>query len=614
MNAISIFAFYAFFTILIGFGLLLFFMNFKSMLSFKWNIDYFYLKDRTCSDKKKSKLEIETYRYNTYRFTYNQNNEYDYLKNTYKTTFNIFIVYYICLIILLLVLPNFLNIISDVSDKTTTFASGVYNKTTTFMSKAFAKKNKDNPSASALPAEQEEVSLGESASQVLEGDLLGKKNDIKKKNIFDNIPNPCDGDTASILSKVSSGISFIFKHMAPYFTIYIVILIALGIVFITVNSIIYTNFTNIDKVLSNEDSNFYKYCRVYKILNAIMDISNLKNSKMLYSLDRLNANPKILDEIIENNISSYENESNVTKVQFLKLKYYEELDFVKYLVLDKLSPYYLKYFDNIYIRFPDDSTNQFDISENIYLTEMYTKLRDEDINFGNVNKLFEDIAETIKNNTDYSIAASQITEYIATNASYSTIEKFNEVSKLIKDIYRIANENKSKESEIYKIITNKLYTIQTLLTDKNYGKMYTKLNSLIHDRLHPPKETKSEDSTLYTKQQSDTYIPSSSASADNDSFIDKALTTPDYVQYFIQNKDILFEYDTSFDDIRNILDYQGNFLYAYIVYFAIIFLIIAHYYYIKINNITYCFIMLGVVFIYFIVLRMYKVVHNKTSK
>ena len=77
----------------------------------------------------------------------------------------------------------------------------------------------------------------------------------------------------------------------------------------------------------------------------------------------------------------------------------------------------------------------------------------------------------------------------------------------------------------------------------------------------------------------------------------------DYIKYYLDNKDILFdteyERDVRFKDLTQLLDSYSNYIYAYFIYFIFLFFAFSHYLYITINDIRYIYIMLSIIMLYF---------------
>ncbi len=272
--------------------------------------------------------------------------------------------------------------------------------------------------------------------------------------------------------------------MWVFFIWYVIIYITL----VTVNSLIFTKFQEMDK----EDSNIDKYHKVYRILNAIINSANIKDDVFEFKFHKLNAVPLTFDQIAERNIASYENLSNTSKIKLIKKEAYKNCDILKYFVFDKYSPYYLKYFDNMYIRILGRP------NENLYLTDEHA--REEAI-------------------------TSENTDAGKTDA---------------------ANTNPGNPERIYQKINNEIKS--------NLQNINVKVN--------------------------------------ND----------DYIKYFLENKDVLFEKTTI---ITNDIRYNSNYLYAYFIYFALIFLIISHYFYTNTKDTSYVYTILSVIIVYMIFVWIY---------
>ena len=84
---------------------------------------------------------------------------------------------------------------------------------------------------------------------------------------------------------------------------------------------------------------------------------------------------------------------------------------------------------------------------------------------------------------------------------------------------------------------------------------------------------------------------------------DKAIIVPDddYVKYFIDNMDILTntkkETEQRYEDLLNLIRYQSEFIYAYVVFWVILLLIILHGIFIYINSFTYILLMIAMIFL-----------------
>lgn len=372
--------------------------------------------------------------------------------------------------------------------------------------------------------------------------------------------------------------AYMYINGYTFYNISLFIVYIIYVVYTTVNGILMDKYNELYKNLNDSNSYLYRYSIIYKILNAIMSISNLKDATLTYNLDKLNSKEN-LDEAIEKNIGSYYNVSNISKIKNLKVIAYEKHDFVKYLVLDKNSPYFLKYFNNIYIRLPEKSTNSFDISENIYINDIYLK-RQSVVDYDEIHKTFNEINDKIieqnaYNENMYGVMFDKIKdEYpkytIDRNIFYKKLyDLYNETSNMFYSNKKIEEYNKI----LYDFVKNSFDTIQTLLNVHNINDEYQRINDLIHEKIN--KE-------LFFS------VPNA-----------------DYIEYFINNKDVLFEDNESYNSTLNKIYDITKYIYAYLVYFIFIFLLFSHYIYININNELYSYVILSLLIICLSILWIY---------
>lgn len=358
-------------------------------------------------------------------------------------------------------------------------------------------------------------------------------------------------------------------------------IIVIWIVYTTVNGLLLDSFIKINASLTDKDKYIYKYSAVYKILNAIMKISNLKNAELEHSFSELNRGDS-LDKMIEHNIAIYENINNISKIKNVKNKAYDELDFVKYLVLDRMSPYYLTYFDNVFIRLPDSSGNHFDSSENVYLLDI-SNSRLNAIDHVQINKIMKGISAKI-NELDKHKNATYIKIKNLINNDYptETIDSNSYVSKIF-DLYRSVEGTfdggaslPEYNNELYVFIKRSLTDIRGMVESHSMKEEYGNINSLIKKELA------------------------------HNSTVSLDVENGDYIQYYLDNKDVIFEEDKhSYDKFVQQFDKHNEFIYAYFVYILILLLLLMHYMYVNINHNAYAFIISGVIILYFTMVRMY---------
>jgi hypothetical protein len=474
MNSLGIyFLVYAYIII----GILAYLQTFYSVLSFKWYIDMYYLRDKSCLKKNWAKFEIESYRYNIYSFlfNYNEKESYKYIYESYKTSYYIFITFLSSFLILYL---------------------------------------------------------------------------------------------GMILYPLKRGMLNTEDNMYSYFAYFVVVIIY--IIYTTVNSILLTKFEHINNMISDSNSAIQTYHNTYKILNAVMQLNSLENVVLEYKSDKLNEIQETFGVMIEKNIASLVNTSNTSKVKQIKMISYDNLDFLKYFTFDKISPYYLKYFDNVFIILPEDLSVEYDISQNLYLSEILMK-RNNYVNFENVRLEFDAIMNAIK--TDKRDTYMNIYLYLTNN--YPDINDFSIMNDCYTEIKNVLNNDTVLEeynNTLFISIQKNLQTIHDLLQSNNDNKIYKKVNDMISEKI---KEKKIE-----------INIPKN-----------------DYIKYYLDNKGILFdteyERDARFKDLIQLLDSYSNYIYAYFVYFIFLFFVFSHYLYININDMQYVYIMLSIIMLYF---------------
>lgn len=347
------------------------------------------------------------------------------------------------------------------------------------------------------------------------------------------------------------------------------------VVYTTVNGILLDSFNKINKDIINKEKFLYRYNVVYKILNAIIRISNLKDTVLEYSYDKM-PSEEPLDTVIEHNIGIFENINNIAKIRIIKEKAYNNLDFVKYLVLDYMSPYYLKYFDNVYIRLPEYSTN-------IYLQDIL-KNKQSTVDYAHINSLLQGINENI----------------VATDGAYD-----NYTYKTIYDM--IKNEYPSNTIDDNEFVKNIMLLYQGVSSSFYDDRSLNKYNYVLYSGIE--KSLKKIDEILNSHSVNKEYDNINALI--HKAIIDKNTSTldvenNDYIQYFIHNKDVLFEEDTqSYKSFTRQFKYHNNYIYAYLVYIFIVLLLVLHYLYIKVNHTTYSYIVCGCIVIYFLVVKTY---------
>ena len=381
-----------------------------------------------------------------------------------------------------------------------------------------------------------------------------------------------------------------------------------------------------DDYENKKDNVVFKYFTLYKIVGAIIKISNLQESKIEFANDKLNSNELTFDEFLENNIASYERLHNTSRVKNIKLEAYENNDFLKYMVLNRYSPYFNKYFDNVYIRVPLRYTNQYDMSENIFIQDLYnnqqnqnniddiiTKLKVLNTSIKNkINSFFEIeliTAATDASNTkeDYSKTLlipiiinlrektkiflqklPEIDNYTEHTEQNAKIEFFKQYVKELKKEYDILQslvikpdlKNTKLEGDKLKILSD----LQTKFTELNIDKTFTEMNTTLSS-LKIDETYKIVDGIIKEQLKNDKFIKAN-PDVFNDDF--------KYITYYEENKHLLTD-ESSIKEKFEMYSKHSNYIFIYAVYFAFAFFIVLHFIYISVNSELYAYGILAII-------------------
>ena len=460
MNVITIFALYCILTVFIVTGIIIFYFNFASILHFRWYIDYFKMKENICKNNHHSKLEIETVRYNLYRFlnSINKNEEtYENIKEKYSSSFYFLLCFFLILIIALY---------------------------------------------------------------------------------------------------------FIYGIFIP-----LIIYLFLYCLFGILNSYIIKNFSKIDDILKDPESDFHKYGNLYKILNYLITLNQMDNDSIIFNEEKFNIVPLTFKQILEKNIFAYENSSNTSKIKLIKQDMYEQLDFLKFLVLENISPFYLKFFDDIYITYYDSILNT---RQKIYLSVL-----DKNVTYNDVKKGFNNIKDlvSLEENKQTTLASDlnkAISDLYVSNPFANSLE-YNETNHQsilrswtkMYNLYSKSQDVNSNKSDFYIKVQIQLLDIKYNLDLCESKKIFQDLNKKIHERLNF-----------------------------------KDIPDNDYLLYLYKNKDILFTTNSNFDDILDAVNNQGTYVYAYIFFISIFFVLFSHAVFVLFNNEYYFFILVAIFIIF----------------
>ena len=144
----------------------------------------------------------------------------------------------------------------------------------------------------------------------------------------------------------------IYINYLPEKIIGIIIILLLLLSYIFIGNLIKKGLNKIEDEKKNQNNNLYKYQLVYKIFNNLLYLNNkdnILNEIFKFKISSIE-NTKTFDKILDTKISEIYNISDENEINYIKKISLEKLDYIKYINLDNISPFYFKeYFDNIYI-------------------------------------------------------------------------------------------------------------------------------------------------------------------------------------------------------------------------------------------------------------------------
>lgn len=351
-------------------------------------------------------------------------------------------------------------------------------------------------------------------------------------------------------------------------------------IYIGVNASVVSIFDNIRQQSISENNAITRYKRVYKILNALILINNMHDKEMEYVNEKLNGELLTFDQIIEANIASRENISNTSKIKQIKLRAFDKLDFCKYLVLDSLSNHYLKFFKNIYVKIPNTFSDLYDVSENIYLSELYKKNDRTTYKFEKINGIYNEIVLELNKNGKENNTYNAILEKINTKSLSSDNDKALDVMiqqelEFKQELLDVMDKDKGLEAYnkiLYDTIIDLINKVAPKLKDPVLNQTYDEVNAAIEMKIKMDKDTAFE------------------------------VEKQDYIKYLVENMDIILNADdannTDFIDIINKTNELGSYIYAYIVFWFGILMFFAHILFVKTNSIIHSVIMTLLVCVY----------------
>jgi len=367
-----------------------------------------------------------------------------------------------------------------------------------------------------------------------------------------------------------STLMIIFSYYKPYGIFVTLVVILLGFVYYLISSYIKHCFVIVDEILLNEDSDINVYQNTFIILNALIKVSEIQHDIFEINNNKFNIENKTLDKIIENNIASYYNLSVSSKVLEIKQKAYKDLDFLKFVILNKESLHYLKYFEDIYFKEVVDA-----------------KFKDEhDESFE--NRIY--IKDIMKNTVDFDVIKNNFKEILKILQTFEELpEEFKEILDHIENNLPIIEETDSLEDMIEKY-EDFYYNDIFFDNHTTKGKKPRNLNTNRVKKLYSFEIIQMINEIQYNLDNSE-YITKYNTLNENLKKILKGrikIENNDFIKYLFTNYDILNSDNNYIQDDNNVkgeplqntinaFERIGNSLYSYVIYIMCIVIFLQHY-------------------------------------
>lgn len=138
------------------------------------------------------------------------------------------------------------------------------------------------------------------------------------------------------------------------FTIFLFMIL---IIYYVISNKIKKKINNIKKLKFDKSEQIYKYNLSFKILNSLLYLNNSDNvfNEIFEYNTKSVKNEKTFEEKLSINIGNIYNTNNKREIEYIKSKSINNLNFLNYINLNEISPFYFKkYFTNLYIKMGDD--------------------------------------------------------------------------------------------------------------------------------------------------------------------------------------------------------------------------------------------------------------------
>lgn len=155
--------------------------------------------------------------------------------------------------------------------------------------------------------------------------------------------------------------------------LFTIILIIIIILYYVISNKIKKKISNIKKLKFDKSEQIYKYNLSFKILNSLLYLdssNNIFNEIFEYNTKSVK-NEKTFDEKLSINIGNIYSTNNKREIEYIKSKSINNLNFLNYVNLNEISPFYFKkYFTNLYIKMNDETIYIKNIKDTDYINSI----------------------------------------------------------------------------------------------------------------------------------------------------------------------------------------------------------------------------------------------------
>ena len=159
-------------------------------------------------------------------------------------------------------------------------------------------------------------------------------------------------------------------------SLFTIILIIIIISYYDISNKVKKKISNIKKLKFDKSEQIYKYNLSFKILNSLLYLDNSNNifNEIFEYNTKSIKNEKTFDEKLSINIGNIYNTNNKREIEYIKSKSINNLNFLNYVNLNEISPFYFKnYFTDLYIKMNDNKIYIKNIKNTDYINSIIKK-------------------------------------------------------------------------------------------------------------------------------------------------------------------------------------------------------------------------------------------------